>query len=578
MGVFWQLRGFFRANARAYLIASFCLLCVAGLLMIPPRITGQLVDAIVAGTLTPEQLFERLALLTGIALVVYVLRILWRVYLFGASHRLARDLRNQLYRHWTRLSPANFRDQRIGDLMTRATSDVDAMQMTAGEGVLAAFDGLLTGIIVLAVMTTTLSWDLTLVALIPWPVAGIIMYWIGERLHRAFGVGQARYSDLTDLTQETLSGLRTVRGLGREAQVAETFAGLARESTRASLEAARYETLYTPLIVVVVGLSFLLAVGYGGWKVVEGTFTLGQLTSFTMYLGFLIWPAFAFGWMLSIAQRGRAAWARIQQVLAIEPAIADTGTVTALTKADLQADIPEYRLGDMTVLKDIHVTLREGGVLGLTGPTGAGKSTLLRLLMRLEEAPGADIRWGGIPVDRYTLEALRAAFAWVPQEPFLFSATVRENLMLAAPDASQADVEAAARLAAIHDDILAFPQGYDTPVGERGVTLSGGQKQRIALARALLAPARILVLDDTLSAVDAATEHQILRGLRARRGLTTLIVSHRLSALRHADEILVLDRGQVLERGSHAALVAAGGWYAGVHALQQLEARLEDQP
>ncbi|RMF16000.1 MAG: ATP-binding cassette domain-containing protein, partial [Gammaproteobacteria bacterium] len=459
MGVFWQLRGFFRSEARAYLIASLCLLVVAGLLMVPPYLTGRLVDAIVSGSLTRADLLRTLGTLVGIAVTVYVLRVLWRIFLFGASHRLARDLRNQLYAHWTRLSAPNFRHQRIGDLMTRATSDVDAMQMTAGEGVLATFDGLLTGVIVLAVMMTTLSWDLTLVALIPWPVAGLIMYWIGERLHQAFAEGQARYSDLNELTQETLGGLRTVRGLGREALVARRFARIARASTHASLKAARYEVLYTPLIVVVVGLSFLLSVGYGGWKISQGTFTIGQLTSFTMYLGFLIWPAFAFGWMLSIAQRGRAAWTRIQQVLAIEPAITDSGTRAEVERADIQASIPAFDYGEVPVLRDIRLSVPEGGVLGLTGPTGSGKTTLLRLLMRLEEAAGAEIRVGGHPLEAYRLEALRAAIAWVPQEPFLFSASVRENLLLARPDASRADIEAATRLAAIHEDILAFPKG-----------------------------------------------------------------------------------------------------------------------
>jgi ATP-binding cassette subfamily B protein/ATP-binding cassette subfamily C protein/ATP-binding cassette subfamily B multidrug efflux pump len=334
----------------------------------------------------------------------------------------------------------------------------------------------------------------------------------------------------------------------------------------------------------------VLSLGYGGWLVWHGEISVGQLTSFGLYLGQLIWPMFAAGWVLALLERGRAAWERLQPVLAEPPAVDDHGTVAAVTPGALVAQgltfhYPGDARGAQTAqvshaaLTQVGFTLAPGATLGIVGPTGSGKSTLLKLLMRQWTPQQGAITWGGVPLAEHTLAALRQAQAWVAQEPFLFSATVGENIALAQPDASNGRIEAVARLAAVHDDIARLPQGYDTPVGERGVTLSGGQRQRVAIARSLLVQAPLLLLDDALSAVDTETEAQILAALRAARqqsgtARSTVIVSHRLSTLLDADEILVLRHGRVTERGTHAELVALGGWYATQWHVQQLEASL----
>jgi ABC-type multidrug transport system fused ATPase/permease subunit len=316
----------------------------------------------------------------------------------------------------------------------------------------------------------------------------------------------------------------------------------------------------------------------GAWFIHQGELTVGQVLSFTLYLGFMIWPMFAVGWLLNLVERGSAAYARIEQLLNMEPEIADSGKVTESLQPSLDISIPSFAYADGTqALENIQLALPAGQLLGIVGPVGAGKTTLLNLLLRSEEAEGVDIRIGGHRVQTLTLHNLRAHIATVPQNAFLFSATIAENIALAKPDATQAEIEAVAKVAQVHDDIMRFAKGYQTEVGERGVTLSGGQKQRISIARALLLDAPILILDDALSAVDVRTEQQILTHLsRARAGKTTLIVCHRLSAVENADHIIVLDKGRLLESGTHTGLLQQAGWYRQTYDYQQLEQAVEE--
>ncbi|MBU6952455.1 ABC transporter transmembrane domain-containing protein [Hahella sp. HN01] len=591
MKIFWELRGFFLRNWPPYLAAVIMLTLVALLLMLPPHLIGTLVDRIAQQTLDADYLMMTVGELLGLAVLIYIFRVLWRIFLFGASHKLAAETRQDLYRHWTTMSPQYFRKHTTGDLMAHATNDVEALQMTAGEGILATFDGLLTGVIVLAVMMITLSWDLTLVALLPWPIMAIFMYQFGRSLHTGFSDAQASFGALTELSQEAISGIRTIKAYGQEEAMARQFAETAETATQAYMKVAATDAKYEPTIVLTIGASFLSAVTYGGWLIHQQTLTLGELTSFTMYLGYLIWPMFAFGWMLNIAERGSAAYDRINRLLAEAPQIPDTGELTSLSDTSLQVAIDEFHYPDQdpvagdaeqntvslqAALRDIHFHLAAGKTLGITGPTGSGKTTLIKLLLRQYALPPGSVAWGGESVERYQQAAFRAHIAYVPQEPFLFSTTVQENLSLGRPEASREEVENAAGLAALHEDIELFQNGYETVVGERGVTLSGGQKQRLALSRALLIEAPVLILDDALSAVDTGTENRILQHLKeARRDTTTIIVSHRLSALRHADKILVLDQGHIREQGNHSELVAQAGWYSQIYELQQIEQDLD---
>lgn len=579
MAIFWQLRWFFRLERRRYLKACLALVVVALLSMVPPWLAGWLVDRIANGTLDSQTLAWSVAGLVVLAVIVYVLRVLWRIWLFGASLRLSALLRERLFAHLTRLSPVFYQRHKVGDLMARATNDVEAVQMTAGEGVLSMIDGLMTGVVVLALMMFFLSWELTLVALLPWPIMGYLMYRFGQAMHRDFHQAQTRFSDLNDHVQETLSGVRTIKAYGRENAEADRFNGLARSASDANLAVARTDSKYEPVIVITMGASFFLAVAFGAWLIVNDRFTLGQLTSFTMYLGFLIWPMFAFGWLLNIVERGRVAYQRITAVLETPEPVINQGDAAAPEKLALAVDIERFCYPGTAApaLEGLRFELAPGQTLGLVGSIGAGKTTLFNLLLRLYETASAQLIIDGRPIADYPLETLRGLFAYVPQDSYLFSMDIAGNIALAKPDATRNDIEEAARLAAVDADIRRFPAGYDTLVGERGLTLSGGQKQRIAIARALLRQAPGLILDDALSAVDSQTERQILRHLRqARSGTTTLIASHRLTAVEDADRIIVLERGHPVEAGTHAELLALNGWYARTHRWQQLEKQVHE--
>ncbi|ASP39502.1 multidrug ABC transporter permease/ATP-binding protein [Bacterioplanes sanyensis] len=578
MSIFLKLFWFFKQEWRRYAIAIVALIGVGLITMLPPWLIGVVVDLIGSGDLTRELLWYYLGWMALAAVVAYVLRVVWRIALFGASYKLANQLRQSIFQHLTKQPPAFFQTLKTGDLMARSTNDIQAVEMTAGEAVLALFDGAFTGIIVLIVMTLFISWPLTVLALIPWPIVGFFMWRFGTELHHSFKDAQARFSDLNDDVQESISALRLTRAFGREQVEEQQFNDIATAANVANQAVAKTDSKYDPVIQLGVGFSFLLSVAGGAYYIHLGELTTGQLLSFTLYLGYMIWPMFAVGWLLNMVERGSAAYERIEQLLRIEPAIADSGTFNDRAEPSLQMRIPSFCYADGTqALSDIGLTLPAGHLLGIVGPVGAGKTTLLNLLLRAEEGDRAELSIGGHDVGDFTLHNLRSHVATVPQNAFLFSSTVAENIALAKPDATQDEVEAVARIAQVHDDILRFPNGYQTEVGERGVTLSGGQKQRISIARALLLDAPILILDDALSAVDVRTEQQILAHLsQARAGKTTVIVCHRLSAVENADHIIVLDHGRMTESGTHAELLAEQGWYRQTYEYQQLEQAVEE--
>jgi ATP-binding cassette subfamily B protein/ATP-binding cassette subfamily C protein/ATP-binding cassette subfamily B multidrug efflux pump len=465
--------------------------------------------------------------------------------------------------------------------MALATNDVDAVEMAAGEAMLAGFDGTMTLVLVVGMMALGVDWRLAAIALLPFPFMAWSFAWISSHVHGRSKDALERFGDLNDHVQETLTGVRTLRALGLEIRSAKVFADLAEKAADAAYWSQRWEARYEPAVGMTLATSVVLSLGYGGWLVWQGDLTIGQLTSFQLYLVQLIWPMFATGWVLALWQRGRAAWTRLSAVLDEPLAIDDDGSLGVVNAGEVAVhDLRfSYPGSNHPALDGLSLHITPGSTLGLVGPTGSGKSTLIRLLLRQWMPQAGSITWGGVRLADYTLDALRAGIAWVPQEPILFSASVHENIALAKPGTSRAEVEAVAELAAVHDDIQRLPQGYDTPVGEKGVTLSGGQRQRVAIARALLADAPLLLLDDALSAVDTETEHRILAHLRDQRlGRTVIVVSHRLSALADADQIAVLRHGHLAELGTHAALLAKGvehSWYAQQWRIQQLQASLE---
>lgn len=575
LSIFLKLAWFFRQHWRPYAAAFVALAVIAVLVMIPPWLTGKLVDAVTQRTLTREMLFSHTGGIVLVALLVYGLRYFWRVLLYGSAYQLAAILRQRLFWHLATMSPEFYQRHNTGDLMARTTNDVNAVEATAGEGVLSMVDGAFTGLVVLAMLFVAISWKLALLALLPWPIMSYFMWRFGNELHSAFGVAQARFSDLNDRAQENITTIRLLKAFGQEHGAERAFQAAAQQASAANLAVARVDSKYDPTIFLTIGASFLVAVAGGAYLIAQGELTLGQLTSFTMYLGYLIWPMFAFGFLLNILERGSSAYERIEALFAQQAPVPDTGSKTDLATPSVTFDIVRFAYpgSTATVLEDVRVHVPAGSALGIVGRTGSGKSALMQLLLRHYDGEHARIVLGDTPVQEYSLAALRAHICVVPQEAFLFSATIGENIALGRPDASPEEIQRAAQQACLHDEIMRFPAQYQTVVGERGITLSGGQKQRVAIARALLIGAPVLVLDDALSAVDMVTEKQILRHLReARRGRTTLIVTHRLSAVMEADNIVVLGHGRVVEQGTHAQLVAQSGVYARMYRYQQLEA------
>lgn len=581
MRLFAQLSWYFTREWRRYLGAVALLIIIAILQLVPPKLVGVIVDGVTEHRLSGQQVLMWLGVMIVIAVVVYALRYVWRVLLFGASYQLAVELREDYYRQLSRQHPEFYLRHRTGDLMARATNDVDRVVFAAGEGVLTLVDSLVMGCAVLIVMSTQISWELTLLALLPMPVMALVIKRYGDQLHQRFKLAQAAFSTLNDRTQESLTSIRMIKAFGLEERQSALFASEAQDAGAKNMRVARVDARFDPTIYIAIGTANLLAIGGGSWMVMQGTLTLGQLTSFVMYLGLMIWPMLALAWMFNIVERGSAAYSRIRSMLEEAPSVTDGEKAAPSGRGTVQATIRAFHYPQTAqpTLENVSFTLKPGGMLGLCGPTGAGKSTILSLLQRHFDIDQGDIRFHDIPLAQMQLDAWRSRLAVVNQTPFLFSDTVANNIALGKPNATQQEIEHVARLASVHEDILRLPQGYETEVGERGVMLSGGQKQRISIARALLLDAEILILDDALSAVDGRTEYQILHNLRQWGENRTVIISaHRLSALTEASEILVLQHGHVAQRGNHDVLVSRQGWYRDMYRYQQLEAALDDVP
>ncbi|EPY1567027.1 TPA: SmdA family multidrug ABC transporter permease/ATP-binding protein [Raoultella planticola] len=581
MRLFAQLSWYFRREWRRYLGAIALLAIIAVLQLIPPKVVGIVVDGVTRQHYTAEKVWMWIGALVLIAVMVYLLRYVWRVLLFGASYQLAVELREDFYRQLSRQHPAFYLRHRTGDLIARATNDVDRVVFAAGEGVLTLVDSMVMGCAVLIVMSTQISWQLTLLALLPMPVMALVIKRNGDALHERFRVAQAAFSSLNDRTQESLTSIRMIKAFGLEDRQSAQFTADAADTGRKNMRVARIDARFDPTIYIAIGTANLLAIGGGSWMVLQGSMTLGQLTSFVMYLGLMIWPMLALAWMFNIVERGSAAYSRIRTMLEEAPTVNDGHELAPEGRGALSVAVREfiYPQANKASLEKVNFVLQPGQMLGICGPTGAGKSTILALIQRHFDVTQGDIRFHDIPLTRLQLDSWRARLAVVNQTPFLFSDTVANNIALGRPDATPEQIEHVARLASVHDDILRLPQGYETEVGERGVMLSGGQKQRISIARALLLEAEILILDDALSAVDGRTEHQILHNLRQwGEGRTVIISAHRLSALTEASEILVMQHGHIVQRGRHDGLVAQPGWYRDMYRYQQLEAALDDAP
>lgn len=579
MRLFAQLGWYFRREWRRYLGAVLLLVVIAILQLVPPRIVGIVIDGVSKQHMPASTLAFWIGILLLVAVVVYLLRYVWRVLLFGASYLLAVELREKYYRQLSNQAPSFYHRHRTGDLIARATNDVDRVVFAAGEGVLTLVDSLVMGLAVLFVMSTQISWELTLLSLIPMPIMALVIKHQGAQLHSRFKSAQAAFSMLNDQAQESLTSIRMIKSFGLENHQSKRFADVAAEAGARNMHVAKVDARFNPTIFIAIGCANLLAIGGGGVMVIHGHLTLGQLTSFVMYLGLMIWPMLALAWMFNIVERGSAAYSRIRSMLSEPSTVQDGERSLPQGRGVLSVDVERFAYSEGTnpVLHNIQFNLAPGQMLGLCGPTGAGKSALLSLIQRQFDPEQGEVCFHGISLRELRLDEWRARLAVVSQTPFLFSDSVAMNIALGKPDATQEDIERVAKLASVHEDILRLPEGYQTEVGERGVMLSGGQKQRISIARALLLDAEILILDDALSAVDGRTEYQILHNLRDWGENRTVIISaHRLSALTEASEILVLQQGAVAQRGLHSELSQQRGWYRDMHRFQQIEAQLDE--
>ncbi|TOI51123.1 multidrug ABC transporter permease/ATP-binding protein [Vibrio parahaemolyticus] len=579
MRIFWQLRWYFRQKWKHYVGSILLFAVISALQLVPPKAVGVIVDGVVDNTLETNTLIMWLLGLIVLLFTIYGCRILWRIWLFGASWELGTILRNRLYRHLSTQPPRFFERYKTGDLMARGTNDVRNIVMTAGEGVLTAADSVITGIAVLIIMVTQVSWKLTVMALLPMPFLAVIIFFIVRILHQRFRVAQEAFSSMSDMTQESLNGVRMLRAFGLENQEQQRFEDVVDDTGAKNIAVARVDARFDPAIQLTIGLSFLLSVAAGAYLVDKGEITLGDLTAFTMYLGLMIWPMLAFAFLFNILERGSAAWNRLQEIFDEQPEIIG-GTQPLDNKPlplHIKIDAFHWSKELPPALAAVDVTLESGKMLGIAGPVGSGKSTLLTLLLRQHDLENGTIQFGDVKIKDAILPQWRNRFAVVNQSPFLFSKSIFDNIALGNPQATKEQVYQAAKLACIHDDIEKFPDGYQTEVGEKGITLSGGQKQRIAIARAMLLNAQVLVLDDALSAVDGRTEHQILKNLETHyRDQALIVIAHRLTALEAADEIIVLNHGHVTERGKHHSLLEHQGWYAEMFRYQKLEQAMEE--
>jgi ATP-binding cassette subfamily B protein len=573
---------------RQFITGLLCVFVTTAIQLLPPWVLKFAVDDLTAGV-TREKLVRYAALIMVIALVGALFRFLMRRILIGASREIEYDIRNDFFARLQLLPLGYYQARRTGDLMSRATNDLNAVRQMIGPAVMYTSNTLLVFVVAIAVMLS-IDARLTLIALVPLPFVSVSVQYFGRAIHRRFEAIQAQMSELSAVVQENLAGVRVVRAYSQESHEVDRFRQTNEEYVRRNRVLIRLQGLFYPSMTFFLGLGSLLVLWVGGQEVIRGRITLGEFFAFNSYLAMLSWPMIAFGWVTNILQRGMASWGRMLEVMDAVPSIADdhvteAGRRLAITGAvDIRDLTFTYPGSDQPVLRNVSVQIPAGSTAAFVGGTGSGKTTLISLLPRLHEPPPRSVFIDGVDVREIPLTTLRGAIGFVPQEPFLFSTTIAENVAFSngqpsEPQPRRSDgVHSAAAMSRLDKDVESFPKGYETVVGERGITLSGGQKQRTAIARAVFADPQILVLDDALSAVDTSTEDEILGRLRAvMRERTAIIIAHRVSTVRDADQIFVLDEGQIVERGTHQELVRADGLYASLYRKQLLEEELEAQ-
>jgi ATP-binding cassette subfamily B multidrug efflux pump len=573
------LKSYFAERKAIIAVGLFSLLLVDVLQLLIPRIIKWAVDDLTIGIVTAPGLLRYAFYIVGIALLIGLFRFVWRRCLLGTSRRIEEGLRNRLFSHIQTLSLAYFDQTKTGDLMARSTNDIQSVRMAVGMGMVALMDAVVLGIATIGFMLY-INVTLTLFALLPMPIIVFFTRVLSRRMHRRYKEVQASFSDMTEVARECFAGIRVIKAYNREAMKAKRLSDVSRDYLAKNLRLVRLTGLLSPGMMFFSSMSVAIVLYLGGRQTITFTITPGDFVAFISYLGLLTWPMMAMGWVVNLIQRGAASLDRINAVLETKPhVLSPKEPCTAETlKGDIVFDEVSFRYNQDTpyVLSNIAFSLESGRTLGVVGPTGSGKTTLCHLIPRLVDTTSGRILIDGIDVRKISLHTLRSHTVVVPQDAFLFSGTVRENLCFGRDDASEEEIIKAARAAGFYETIMGFTDRFDTLIGEKGVILSGGQRQRLALARAFLVSAPIIILDDSLSQVDTDTAAAILASIRNfSPKLTTVMVSHRLNHIRHADLIIVLEEGRITDSGTHAELMSREGFYSNMYRWQEIEEELE---